>query len=185
MTSDEALAFDSFEDALRFSVEQHGMVTIMTEQSGTLTPNNADRADSLAQAFHEAHERLAPQYGFREESAVDWDNVPAGDKGLMRAVAQYLIRAGFVDQAEKVSPQTPGTITGYREHTQNNIDLVNMIKQRENTMGQLIADMRAGEVDGKMVAVDDDLARRAAETFQVAYMLLVRSVFQPESNLKP
>ena len=45
-------------------------------------------ADDIARRFHEAYERLAPEYGYetRPESAVPWEDVPAENKRLMRAV---------------------------------------------------------------------------------------------------
>jgi len=41
----------------------------------------------LAKAFHEAYERLAPEFGYktREESAVAWEDVPEQNKKLMVA----------------------------------------------------------------------------------------------------
>lgn len=46
-------------------------------------------AEKLAQRFHEAYERLAPEFGYktREASAVPWEDVPADNKALMVAVA--------------------------------------------------------------------------------------------------
>ena len=37
--------------------------------------------------FHEAYERLAPEFGYRtrEESAVPWERVPARNRDLMTA----------------------------------------------------------------------------------------------------
>lgn len=44
---------------------------------------------AIAQAFHEAYERLAPSYGYetRRESAVPWADVPEQNRALMTAVA--------------------------------------------------------------------------------------------------
>lgn len=88
--------------------------------------------------------------------------------------------------AEEISelvrdPQKPGTITGYRKHDAETIATVNQIKDVENSLGELITELRHG---GEL-AVDDDLAKRAAETLQEGFMLLVRSIFQPESKLRP
>lgn len=49
--------------------------------------------DQLAQAFHEAYERLAPQYGYetRRDSAVPWDQVPERNRRLMTAVCAELL----------------------------------------------------------------------------------------------
>lgn len=44
-------------------------------------------ADLIAEAFHNAYERLAPQFNYdtRPESAVPWADVPEQNKALMRA----------------------------------------------------------------------------------------------------
>lgn len=54
--------------------------------------------EQIAQAFHEAYERLAPEHGYktREASAVPWADVPAANKSLMTAVAAELIREGVI-----------------------------------------------------------------------------------------
>jgi hypothetical protein len=47
----------------------------------------------MAQKFHEAYERLAPQldYETRKESAVPWDDVPENNKKLMIAVCTEIL----------------------------------------------------------------------------------------------
>jgi hypothetical protein len=47
----------------------------------------------LARRFHEAYERLAPQYGYetRSDSAVPWDEVPPANRALMVAVANEVL----------------------------------------------------------------------------------------------
>lgn len=54
-------------------------------------------AEDLAQRFHEAYERLAPDYGYRtrEASAVPWKDVPAANQLLMIATAQAVLDAGY------------------------------------------------------------------------------------------
>ena len=55
-------------------------------------------AEQIAQAFHEAHERLAPDFGYktREASAKPWAEVPEQNKALMVAVVQALIDTGVL-----------------------------------------------------------------------------------------
>ena len=55
-------------------------------------------ADDIAQAFHEAYERLAPDFGYktREASAKPWDDVPEDNKRLMVAVVRDLLHAGWI-----------------------------------------------------------------------------------------
>lgn len=56
------------------------------------------QAEPIAQAFHEAYERLAPEFGYktREASAVPWDEVPAANKDLMVAVVDELLTKGVI-----------------------------------------------------------------------------------------
>lgn len=51
-------------------------------------------ADEAARRFHEAYERLAPDFGYetRRGSAVPWDEVPEQNRALMRAVMLELFR---------------------------------------------------------------------------------------------
>lgn len=55
-------------------------------------------AESVARAFHEAYERLAPAFGYetRPESAVAWGDVPAPNRDLMIATVQDLLDQGVV-----------------------------------------------------------------------------------------
>lgn len=97
------------------------------------------------------------------------------------------LSAGLAKLAEGrpavVDPQKPGTITGYNPQSPDAVRVVNSIKNSENELGARITDLREGRMSG--VQVDQDLAERAAETLQVGFMLLVRSIFQPDSKLKP
>lgn len=54
--------------------------------------------ERIARAFHEAYERLAPQFGYktREASVVPWKLVPNDNKRLMRAVASDLLNKGVI-----------------------------------------------------------------------------------------
>jgi hypothetical protein len=55
-------------------------------------------AEHIAQAFHEAYEALAPDFGYttREASAKPWAEVPEQNKSLMVAVAQRLLNTGVI-----------------------------------------------------------------------------------------
>jgi hypothetical protein len=50
-------------------------------------------AYSLAKMFHEAYERLAPEFNYqtRKASAVPWDDVPEHNKALMIATARAVL----------------------------------------------------------------------------------------------
>lgn len=50
-------------------------------------------AEQLAQKFHEAYERLAPEHSYqtRKASAVPWADVPANNKALMIAVCNEIL----------------------------------------------------------------------------------------------
>lgn len=51
------------------------------------------QAENLARQFHEAYERLAPEFGYktREASAVPWKDVPSDNRSLMLAVADEIL----------------------------------------------------------------------------------------------
>lgn len=57
-----------------------------------------DIADTIARAFHEAYETLAPNFGYetRKASAVPWEDVPSNNKELMKAVVAQLIKDGVI-----------------------------------------------------------------------------------------
>lgn len=52
----------------------------------------------IARAFHEAYEELAPRFNYetREESAVEWDDVPQGNRDLMVATVTKLLEDGVI-----------------------------------------------------------------------------------------
>jgi len=55
-------------------------------------------AEQIAQAFHAAYERLAPDFGYetREASAKPWAEVPEQNKALMVAVVRALLDADVI-----------------------------------------------------------------------------------------
>lgn len=55
-------------------------------------------AEEIAQRFHEAYERLAPEHGYetREASAKPWADVPEQNRGLMVATVQALLDSGAI-----------------------------------------------------------------------------------------
>lgn len=55
-------------------------------------------AEMIAGLFHATYETLAPDHGCktREAGAVDWADVPAGNKALMIATVQHLINMGTI-----------------------------------------------------------------------------------------
>ena len=67
--------------------------------------------DRIAQAFHEAYERLAPDFGYktREASAKPWAEVPEQNRALMAAVVRSLLDAGVITDPR--SPVTGNCIT--------------------------------------------------------------------------
>lgn len=54
--------------------------------------------DFIASEFHKKYEDLASSYGYetRKESAKPWEDVPAQNKELMRAVVSQLIKDGVI-----------------------------------------------------------------------------------------
>lgn len=55
--------------------------------------------ETLARKFHEAYERLAPDFGYetRRDSAVPWEDVPEQNKALMIATVGEVARALLAD----------------------------------------------------------------------------------------
>ena len=55
-------------------------------------------AEFVAKKFHEAYERLAPEFGYttRMSSAQPWEDVPEPNKSLMIATAQALLDDGTI-----------------------------------------------------------------------------------------
>lgn len=87
-------------------------------------------------------------------------------------------------QPAVVDPQAPGKVTGYKQHDQYTVDAVNQIKSTENLLGDLVEAIRRDASHG-MLPLDFEMCSDAVRQIQLGYMLLVRSIFQPESRLKP
>lgn len=66
--------------------------------------DQTERAEALAQRFHETYERLAPSFGYetREASAKPWADVPQQNRLLMIAVC-----AEILDDPTYVEVDTP------------------------------------------------------------------------------
>lgn len=60
----------------------------MTDGNGNGVTRIEAWQDAIAARFHEAYERLAPEFGYdtRPESAGPWEDVPEPNRRLMRAV---------------------------------------------------------------------------------------------------
>lgn len=69
-------------------------------------------AEDLAQAFHAAYERLAPDFGYktREASAKPWADVPDGNRALMTAVAGEILAGPVAALVESARVETAGRI---------------------------------------------------------------------------
>ena len=67
--------------------------------------------DELAQAFHEAYERLAPRFGYetRKASAKPWAEVPEQNRSLMVAVCAELL--GELGEVANLGLATTGQLT--------------------------------------------------------------------------
>lgn len=91
--------------AMAFARMDHGLMAEDLPPASTPAPSPED----LARAFHEAYERLAPEFGYetRDRSAVPWDDVPADNRGLMVATAASVLddlrRGVDLAQAGKVA----------------------------------------------------------------------------------
>lgn len=66
--------------------------------------------ETLAKAFHEAYERLAPQFGYetRKDSAVPWADVPERNRKLMIAVcAELRVALAATQEPQGIEPLGP------------------------------------------------------------------------------
>lgn len=56
-------------------------------------------AESIAEAFHDAYERLAPAHGYetRKASAVPWLDVPEQNRNLMIATVSDLLDRSVIE----------------------------------------------------------------------------------------
>lgn len=72
-----------------------------------------------------------------------------------------------------IDPQKPGSIQGYRQHTQDEIDLVNQVKTLESQVAELWKEIQ------RRPATDKRMAAIARTEFETGFMWLVRSIFQP------
>lgn len=66
-------------------------------------------------------------------------------------------------------------ITGYRELTEQQIELINVIKAAGNQIGDLVAAVQS------MEDIDQRWAATAKTNLQIGFMTLIRSIAQPES----
>jgi len=74
-----------------------------TFNARSLIPNpERVAAERIARKFHEAYERLAPQFGYktREESAKPWNEVPENNRNLMIAVCEEISREAYAGEAK-------------------------------------------------------------------------------------
>lgn len=77
------------------------------------------------------------------------------------------------------SPTTPG-FTGYRNLTDEDKAAINAVKEMENLIGALVHNLVE-----QIPELDRRLAGMAISELQVGFMLLVRSIAQPQSMLAP
>lgn len=77
---------------------------------GAATPGQRNhQAETIAIAFHDAYEELAPEYGYRtrEASAKPWDEIPANNAGLMVATVERLLERGVIAAAAPAATPDP------------------------------------------------------------------------------
>lgn len=103
----------------------------------TPSPDSPPRivsAPELAQKFHEAYERLAPQFGYetRKESAKPWAEVPENNRQLMTAVCAEILAGASSSNAA----------------LQTQVDTLKQCwKQEEDGRAKEVSELRS-EVDG-------------------------------------
>lgn len=74
-------------------------------------------SEQLAQRFHAAYERLAPQFGYktRDASAVPWDCVPDNNKQLMIAVCDEIESNWIRVTPDSLPPLDTAVLVYYRQ----------------------------------------------------------------------
>lgn len=88
--------------------------------------------EEVARQFHEAYERLAPNYGYetREASGKPWEEVPINNRQLMMAVAEEVMLP-LIHQAEQEAIKNT-LLTFYEVMMENetNEDSIRLIEHR-------------------------------------------------------
>lgn len=118
-----------------------------TSQHQAMTPSPDDEAAKvrtfskegfvLAQKFHEAYERLAPEFGYktREASAKPWDEVPKQNRQLMVAVMEEVMLPLLRTTAQEARREQ-------RERDIEIIDLKGCRDTNENVIDAIRADAK-------------------------------------------
>jgi hypothetical protein len=90
-TKEEAEAHTNGDPLLH--VRDHAMMRLDSALSAS--PAEPEETTEIARLFHEAYERLAPQFGYetRRQSAVPWDEVPENNRRLMIATVSEVLAA--------------------------------------------------------------------------------------------
>jgi hypothetical protein len=105
-------------DAMRWQGNEDFAAFALTYEPAASTPTRAATdAETLAQRFHEAYERLAPQYGYetREGSSVPWEHVPIENRALMIATCAEVLRA--TDLCERCHMPATGSGLAFSDGT--------------------------------------------------------------------
>lgn len=87
---------DAYQEALDLSLYLRQAIA----EQDTPAPGRGS-AEYVARRFHEAYERLAPNFDYRtrQASAKPWEQVPDDNRRLMIAVAQELLARGVITTA--------------------------------------------------------------------------------------
>jgi hypothetical protein len=116
---------------------------LSTAQPGTVLASLAssdeatvrEESERVAQAFHEAYERLAPQFGYetRRESAVPWSEVPDANKRLMVAVSGEVLAAlsGALQEQTRLADSAFGKAEQYLQAAKVSEDGLALCRERK------------------------------------------------------
>lgn len=68
-------------------------MTDLNELLAVVEQAKGEEHERIAKAFHDAYERLAPEFGYvtRKPSAVPWEDVPEANRKLMIAVVEEVV----------------------------------------------------------------------------------------------
>lgn len=124
-----------------------------------ITPTAHEDAERVARMFHEAYERLAPQFSYstRKASAVPWENVPENNRKLMVATVGEVLSA-IADRLEAQPVSEAMTATNSGE------DALVRIPVRDIAFAAIQRCRKAGESDEMLARwISEDVKRAAIE----------------------
>lgn len=142
---------------------------------------HADTVERLAQALHEAYERLAPQFGYttRRVSAVPWEDVPAENRSLMIAVVGEVVAPALLALADRADTLERERDKWREEELDFKAAEAALIADRdrlERERDELVDNLRLSRDAHWTTAAEKNEARAEAERLREALRVIEKSV---------